>query len=98
MSNPLIIKGAIYKSGDELLRAHFTGKFFMVDCTEYKLTKQIKQDYDKKTANEFIKDGNYLTYENKRYYQCEYSPFHTNDFELLSDLSNIEFYDDETEF
>ena len=41
MTNPLIIKGAIYKDGDELVRPHFTGEFWMVDCTEYKTRENI---------------------------------------------------------
>jgi hypothetical protein len=93
-----IIKGAIYTDGDVLLRPHFSGSFWMVDCTEYKTKAQIKESYDKKTAKEFINNGYFLTYEGKKYYECEYSPYHTEDFELLSDISNIEYYDEETEF
>lgn len=94
-----IIKGAIYTNGSELLRAHFSGNFSIVDCTEYKTSKQIKDEYSKETAAKFCnRNSFYLTYEGKKYFECEYSPFCTDDFELLSDISKIEFYDEETEF
>jgi hypothetical protein len=95
----LIIKGAIYKSGDVLLRAHYTGNFHTVDCTEYKTKEQIKSEYSKEFLKQFTgKDSFYLEHEGIKYYQCEYSPYHTEDFELLSDLDGIEFYDQETSF
>lgn len=97
MSNPLIIKGGIYFNGDMLLKAHYSGFFFMVDCTEYKTKKQIKAEYDKETAKEFL-SGHYLTNENVKYYECQYGPHHTNDLDLLNDVSNLEFTDDQNEF
>lgn len=94
----IIIKGAIYTNGDMLLRPHYSGDFSIVDCDEYKTVKEIKANYSKKHANSFIKDGNYLTYEGVKYYECEYSPICTDDMELLSDISNVEYFDEETEF
>ena len=93
----IIIKGAIYTDGDVLLRAHYSGNYSAVDCTEYKTKEQIKQEYTdwKKFAG---KDCFYLTYEGKKFYECEYSPYHTEGLELLSDISEIEFLDEETEF
>lgn len=93
----IIIKGAIYKSGDTLLRPHYSGEFWMVDCTEYKTKKAIKEDYEKKYQKEFLSNL-CLTHENVKHYECEYSPYHTDDFELLSDISDVDFYDEETEF
>lgn len=92
-----IIKGAIYKDGDELLRPHFTGEFWMVDCTEYKTKENILEDYDADFANKCL-ENTMLTYDDVTYYECEYSPHHTENFELLSDITAIEFYDDETDF
>lgn len=92
-----IIKGAIYYTGYNLLRPHFTGEFFAVDCTEYKTKKQIKQDYDKEYAKSLLENP-CLTFNSENYYECGYSPYETKNFELLSDISNIEFYDEETEF
>ena len=92
-----IIKGAIYTNGDILLRPHFSGIFSMVDCTEYKKKDLIKAEYSKSTAKEMLSNS-YLTYKGDKYFQCEYYPYNTDEFELLSDLSPIEFYDEETEF
>jgi uncharacterized Zn finger protein (UPF0148 family) len=94
----IIIKGAIYKCGDVLLRPHYSGEFYCVDCTEYKTKEEIKADYDKKYAKQFIEEGYCLTHDGVNYYECEYSPYNTEDFELLSDLDEIDFYDEETEF
>ncbi len=93
----LIIKGAIYKSGDTLLRPHYSGEMWMVDCTEFKTSETIADEYDEENVAEFM--GNtLLSCDGVNYYECEYSPWHTKDFELLSDLSDLEFYDEETEF
>ena len=97
METKLIIKGAIYKCGDVLLRPHFSGEFYIVDCTEYKTAEDIKSEYDKKTARQFI-NGICITHDGVDYYQCEFSPYHTDHFELLSDLSGLDFYDDSDEF
>lgn len=92
-----IIKGALYFDGDTVLRAHYSGNFHTVDCTEYKTRKEIKANYSESIAKEFL--SNYpITVDGKKYYECEYSPYHTENLELLSDLSPLEFYDDETEF
>lgn len=97
MNNPLIIKGAIYKDGDSVLCAHFTGEYWQVDCTEFKTKKDIKSEYDKIAAKEFL-GGYYITVDDVKYYECEYSPYCTEDFVLLSDLSSLEFFDDNIEF
>ena len=98
MKTQLIIKGAIYKCGDELLRPHFSGYCYVVDCTEYKTAKRIRQEYDKETAKEVIKNSLCLTFDGIKYFECEYRPYNTEDFELLSDLSNLNFYDNKTDF
>lgn len=98
MSNPLIIKGAIYKSGNTLLQAHFTGQFFMVDCTEFKTKKQIKEEYSKEIAKGFL-SGFHLICDGVKYYKCQSSPWNCTDgFELLSDLSDLIFINNEYEF
>jgi hypothetical protein len=94
----LIIKGAIYTDGDTLLRPHYTGAFHTVDCTEYKTEEEIRANYSEENANEFINDGYRLEYNNETYYECEYSPYNTENMELLSDLDSLEFYDEETHF
>jgi hypothetical protein len=93
----LIIKGAIYTDGGTLLRPHFTGDFHTVDCTEFKTKEEIKSNYSKENAKQFL-SGYYLTYEGVKYFECEYSPYHTEGMELLSDLSELEFFDENTDF
>ena len=95
----LVIKGAIYKSGNTLLRPHYTGEFHTVDCTQYFLKSEIKANY----SNDFYKkatgkDSSNIVCNGIKYYECEYGPYHTNDFELLSDLSDLEYFDYETDF
>jgi len=99
METKTIIKGALYFNGDEILRPHFSGQFHTVDCTQYFTKKHIKENYSKEFYKEATgKDANYIEYGGVKYYQCEYSPYHTDGMELLSDLSELEFFDNETEF
>jgi len=94
-----IIKGAIYTDGDELLRPHYSGNFSAVDCTEYKTKDQIKSEYSKEYHKKFSgKDCFFLTYEGIKYFECEYGPFNTDGMDLLSDLSELEYFDESTEF
>lgn len=95
-----IIKGAIYTNGEVLLRPHYSGQFHIVDCTEYKTKEQIKEEYSKDIVKQFTgKDAIYLTCDGVKYYECEYSPYCVDDdLELLSDIGDLEFFDNETEF
>lgn len=63
-----------------------------------KTAKQIRQEYDKETAKNFIKNSLCLTYAGVKYFECEYSPFNVEDFEPLSNISDINFYDTDTDF
>lgn len=92
-----IIKGALYFTGDVVLRAHYTGSFVYVDCTEYKTKKQIKEEYDRSFLLNALK-GTYITVDGVKYFECEYSPCNTADMDLLSDFEDLEYYDEETEF
>jgi hypothetical protein len=85
-----IIKGAIYINGNVLLRPHFSGYYGVVDCTEYKTKEQIKGEYSKEFAKKML-NNNYLTYDGKKYFECEYSPYWTDEMVLLSDISNLNF-------
>lgn len=94
-----IIKGAIYFDEDIILRPHYSGEFYTVDCDEYKTKEQIKSEYSKEDAKKFTgKDSFYITYEGVKYYECEYGPYDTEKFQLLSDIGELEFFDEETEF
>jgi len=99
MSNTkLVIAGAVYYSDslDALLIPHFTGEYWMVDCTRYLKKKELKDrcpDYWFKENKE-----NYIEFEGERYYYAEYSPIHTDDLNLLSDLSELKFYEENRVF
>jgi hypothetical protein len=89
MKTQLVIKGAHYFDGESILIPHFTGQFFTVDCTEYTTKQRIKDQYDKNFIKEHKSD--FIEYEGVKYYFAEYSPFNiTQDWELLSDLSELE--------
>lgn len=93
----LIIKWAIYTDWETLLRPHFSWQFCMVDCTEYKTKKEMLWYYDKQQVKEFM-EWYYLEYNGEKYYQCEFSTYNTDWLELLSDISELEFYDEDTIF
>jgi hypothetical protein len=93
----LIIKGAIYSNGDELLRPRYTGNFHTVDCNAFKTKKDIKADYSNDFYKEAIKEQP-LIYDGVKYYPCEGGPYHTESMELLSDLRELNFFDDNINF
>ena len=93
----IIIKGAIYTDGELLLRPHLSGDFYTVDCTEYKTEELIRSEYSEEQANKFI-DGNHLDYDGEKYYECEDARNDSRNMELFSDISDLEFFDEETSF
>ncbi len=97
MKNPLIIKGAVYSNGDRLLVPHYTGNFYLVDCREYLTEEDMRGSYDESFVDEAL-EGAYLTMDGVKYYECENNAKDTADMELLSDLSDLEFNNEETEF
>lgn len=83
----LVIKGAQYFDGESILIPHFTGEFYTVDCTEYALKKELKQNYSK----EWIKKNkdDYIEHNGEKYYYAEYGSFYIDNWKLLSDLSDL---------
>ena len=97
MKTNLVIKGAIYQVGDEILVPHFTGEYIMVDCTRYMKKSDLLDIYDKS----FFKDNkeNFVIVDGEKYYYAEYSPFNVgDDWLLLSDLSEIEHMEENFDF
>lgn len=98
MKTNLIIKGAYYYDSeiDAVLVPHFTGIFFMVDCTRYLKKKEIisrwGKDYFLENKNDFVE------YEGNKYYYAEYYPFNVEGMELLSDLSELEHVEETFNF
>lgn len=69
----------------------------MVDATEFKTVDDIRQEYHHEFALSCL-NNTMLVYDGIEYFECESSPHHTEGFELLSDISELEFYDYQTEF
>jgi len=92
-----IIKGALYFDEDIILRPHYSGDFNTVDCDQYKTEEQIRSEYSEEHVKEFLSEY-CITHEGIKYYPAEWGPYHTEKFELLSDLDSLEFWDEETEF
>ena len=94
----LIIAGAFYydEKNDTLLSPHYTGEFSIVDCNEYKRMNEIEDSYDENYINQ-IKD-NPIKYNGNKYYDAEYSPCVVNDWELLSDLSDFSYLEENYDF
>jgi len=88
--NRLVIAGAVYFDGENILIPHYTGEFHTVDCDLYSPKKEILSSYDRKYFNS-VKDD-YIEHNGVKYYNAEYSCFCPDDeWELLSDISNLRF-------
>lgn len=99
MTTKLIIKGALYLSEGKtmVLRPHYSGEVWIVDCTEFKQRDAILSEYSEENAAEFLENSP-VTVQGVDYFECEYSPHCTEGMELLSDLSNLEFTEDNYDF
>lgn len=87
-----VIKGAVYKRENDLVIPHQTGEFSIVDCDNYVTMEELKADYDEDYIKEV--EDNYIEYEGVKYYYAEWSPEHvTDDWELLSDISELRMED-----
>ena len=93
----LIIKGALYFDGDTVLRPHYSGNFYCVDCTEYKTEEVIVLEYDEDNQDRIL-NSQPIIVDGVEYYECHYSPCNTDTMELVSDLSDINYFDNEKEF
>lgn len=96
----LVIKGCIYTNGNALLRCHHTGDFVVVDCDEFLTVEEMDdRDYRQLTTDNIVENSVSLTYDGKPYYDIsEYSPYLTENLKLLTDVNDIEYFDDCTSF
>jgi len=94
----LVIKGAVYfdREGQTVLIPHFTGEFSIVDCTEYITKEELQSKY----GSAFIEENadNTIEVEGSTYYFAESSPCAVGDWDLLSDLSELEHTEEEYNF
>ena len=93
-----VVKGAYYFSEgyNRVLVPHYTGEFGLVDCTQYRTKKDILSDYDKEYFKKVKED--YVEVDDVKYYYTEYDCFNPDDFDLLSDLSELFHYEDSFNF
>jgi hypothetical protein len=95
----LVIKGAYYfdRGNDTILVPHFTGDFWIVDCDKYVNMERLQEIYDDSYIDG-VRD-NCIEFEGEKYYHAEYSPYNVDkDWELLSDLSELEHLEEDYDF
>ena len=95
----LVVKGAYYydRGSETILMPHFTGDFHTVDCTEYEKMEVLEGEYDKSYIDR-VKDD-FIEFEGEKYYYAEYSPRCVDDdWELLSELSELEHGEENFDF
>ena len=87
----LVIRGAHYydRESKTILIPHFTGEFTIVDCTRFEKMEDLKDKYDDTYIDQVKNDP--IEFEGEQYYNAEYSPQTIGDWELLSDLSDLEY-------
>jgi len=93
-----VIKGAYYydRDSDTILMPHYTGEFSIVDCNSFEKLEELENTYNE----DYIKEAKEspIEYEGKNYYSTEYSPYHVGDWELLSDISELSFIEENFDF
>lgn len=94
----LTIKGAYYYNREEetVLMPHFTGEFSIVDCTQFEKMNYLKDNY----AENWIQENKdyFIEFEGEKYYYAEFAPHSVGDWELLSDLSDLEHIEENYDF
>lgn len=93
-----VIKGAYYydEDSDTILMPHFSGQFNIVDCSSFITMDKLKENFGENYVNK-VKD-NPIHLDGKCYYSSEFSPYCVNDWELLSDISELTFVEDTYDF
>lgn len=94
----LVIKGAYYydRESETILIPHFTGEFCIVDCSTFEKMDSLKDRYDDAYIDD-VKDSP-TDFEGEQYYSTEYSPQTVGEWELLSDLGNLEHLEEDYDF
>ncbi len=93
-----VIKGAYYydRDSDTILIPHFTGEFVIVDCSSYEQMSEIEDNYNQDYIDTV--KGNSIEFEGEEYYSTEWSPYNVGDWELLSDIGELEHIEDDFDF
>ena len=94
-----VIKGAYYydREGNTLLVPHYTGNFSVVDCDSFNKMEDLTARYDQSYIDS-VKDSP-IEFEGENYYSTEWGPFNIDDdWELLSDISELYFMEENFAF
>ena len=96
----LVIKGVIYYESElnHIIIPKHTGIYTSVDCEAYITeSEMISKGYSEEYRNG--NKENYITKDDVKYYYTGYTPYHIDeDWEMLSDISDLEFNADESDF
>lgn len=85
----LVIKGARYFRGNDIVVPMMSGEYFMVDCENYVTLEELKGDYDPEYVDSV--KNNYIEYQGVKYYYAEWGPeYITDEWRLISDVSGLE--------
>lgn len=98
MSIQTVIKGVYYydEGSNTILVPHFSGEFHTVDCEEFVKMEELKGRYGKDYIDG-VKDSP-IEYEGEKYYSAEWGPQSVDDWSLLSDISSLEFTEEDFDF
>lgn len=90
----IVIAGAIYRDHKDLVRPVYSGQYYAVNCWEYKTEEDIRQEYPHEEFEKFTGHlRETIVYGGVVFYRCECHGHYTEDFELLSSLEDINFFD-----
>ena len=91
-----IIKGCIYTNGKELLRPLFSGDYWLCDCMVYLTEGEIMANYNQNIAIDILANDPFR-YNGVYYYETYTQLVNTKDFVRLSDISELEFVEENTD-
>lgn len=93
------ITGAVYYDGqrNSIFIPSFSGEFSIIEVTEYIPFEELERKY----TEDFVQDNkyNYIIYKGSKYYYAETAVINDNeDIILLSDISELYFFDGNRKF
>lgn len=93
----LVIKGAYYFTGDMIVCPLMTGQFYIVDCHTFETKSDLLDKYDQKYFKEVKAEA--IEKDGVKYYPTEWGPVTVSeDWELLSDLSDLSHEENDFDF
>ena len=94
MTSKLIIQGALYFNGKDILRPLHSGELFSVACLEYKTRENVLTEYeDAPILIEEILGSDKLIYKGIEYFEALTGLHYVSDMQLISDPTKIIYFD-----